>query len=130
MPSLAITFGQAPQAAHRVLSQFATMASRTLTAGCFPGPIFNALSARFTLLRHAFTAPRSIITRNITRTQLTADPSPPEVRALSALPHGKLKLGNGVTRSSAPRSLRQFATPKWAAHFGCMASDSQRRVSA
>lgn len=130
MPCLAITFGQAPQAAHRVLSQFATMASRTLTAGCFPGLSFNVLSVRFTLFRQAFTARRSTTTRNIARTQLLAEPSPLEVRALGALPHGKLKLGNGVTRSFAHRSPRRNVTPKWAAHFGVMASDGHGRVSA
>lgn len=110
MPSVAITFGQARQAAHRVLSQFAMMASRTLSAGCFAGPVFNTLSDRFTPFRQTFTAFRSITTRNIARTQLLAEPSPLEVRALGAVPHGKLNLGNGVTRSFAPRFPRRNAT--------------------
>lgn len=123
MPCLAITFGQAPQAAHRVLSQFATMASRTLTAGCFPGPIFNALSARFTLLRHAFTAPRSIITRSITRTHTQAVRSLPTAHVPGELAHGKPKLGNRRQVVLVARSPRRNATPFRVAQNGLKPSD-------
>ena len=60
MPCLAITFGQAPQAEHRRLSQSATMASRTRTMGRFDGGFSNTFSARLTPFRQAFVACRRI----------------------------------------------------------------------
>ena len=126
MPCLAITFGQAPHAAHRVLSQFATMASRTRIAGRLAGLDFNTFSARLTPFRQALAAFRSITTRNIKRTQLLAEPSPPEVRALGAVPHGKLYLGNRVTCDFALRSPRRNVTRFWVAQSGHAPSNTLR----
>ena len=69
MPCRAITFGHAPQAAQRRLSQSVTMASRTLSTGRFEGWDSNAVSARLTPFRQDFVACLSTTTRNKPLTQ-------------------------------------------------------------
>lgn len=96
--------GASIAAAHLALNQSQRTASRpTTTRSASPSPI---------------------TTRNIARTQLLAEPSPLEVRALGALPHGKLCFASQITWSPGPRSPRRNVTRFWGyTQDGCKPSD-------
>lgn len=133
MPCLAITFGHAPQAEHRRLSQSATMASRTRNMGRFDGGFSNTFSARLTPFRQAFVACLSTTARNKPLTHATAGPAtmtgygepwgseftdrviPPK--------HEKLGCASRLLRVSCRYDMRHFVTPIRAAQFGFMPSD-------
>jgi len=137
MPCLAITFGQAPQAVHRRLSQSATMASRTLSMGRFDGGFSNTLSARLTPFRQAFVACLSTTARN---KPLTHEIAGPATMTGCGEPWGS-EFTDRVTRTTThnlgrcnrlavdllPGMVRQDATSIWRqTHFGCPGLDAQR----
>lgn len=140
MPCAAITFGQAPQAAHRLLSQFATMASRTRIAGRLAGLDFNTFSARLTPFRQAFVACLSTTTRNINRIRTDAMPTlmagssapPPEGftdRVLRITTHN-LGRCNRLAVDLLPGMVRQDATSiRRQTHFGCSRLDRRGRIA-
>lgn len=139
MPCLAITFGHAPQAEHRRLSQSATMASRTRNMGRFDGGFSNTFSARLTPFRQAFVACLSTTARNKTLTHEIAGPAtmtgygepwgseftdrviPPK--------HEKLGCASRLLRVSCRNGMRRVVACFWAARSGCKALDGQRVAS-